>query len=312
MTWARLLKAALAVLVLGFLIYYVEPEDMRRAAAGADPWWIAAAVLLMPLNLFLEGLVWHRLLRRIAPAAERLRSYGALLAGYSLGFFTPARAGDYAARAFYVDHPDRWEVAAIVAVHKGMAVVVRVVGGACALVLFVVFLEARRETAWVVLTVCGSVVAILLIGLTLRPAWAHFILHRLLPFDVVRRRLAFVQYVDSAEAARLLSIDAARYGVYVTQFVFLVHALSPRPGIGIAYVGVALIFFTKSLLPSITLMDLGIREGAAVFFLGTLGFPEAAALNAALLVFGINLILPAMVGFPLVLRMRLQRSEEIG
>lgn len=312
MNWARLLKAALALLILGFLIHYVEPEDMRRAAASADPLWIAAALLLMPLNLFLEGSVWHRLLRRVSPRAERLTSYGALLAGYSLGFFTPARAGDYAARAFYVDHPDRWEVAAIVAVHKGMAVVVRVVAGACALILFVVLLEVRRETGWMALTVGGSVLAILLVGLTLRPSWAHFVLHRFLPFDAVRRRLSFIQFVDSPEAARLLAIDSARYGVYVTQFVFLVHALSPSPGIGIAYMGVALIFFAKSLLPSITLMDLGIREGAAVFFLGTLGFPEAAALNAALLLFGINLILPAVVGIPLVLRMRMVRSKEAG
>ncbi len=312
MNWARLLKAALALLILGFLIYYVEPDDMRRAAASADPWWIAAAVLLMPVNLFLEGAVWHRLLQRVAPAAERLTSYGALLAGYSLGFFTPARAGDYAARAFYVDHPDRWEVAAIVAVHKGIAVVVRVVAGACALIVFVAVLEARGGPVWTTMMVAGSVLAVFLLGLTLRPAWAHFVLHRVLPAEAVRRRLAFIQLVDPPEAARLLLIDAARYVVYATQFIFLIHALSPSPGFGTAYLGVALLYFAKSLLPSITLMDLGIREGAAVFFLGMLGFPEAAALNAALLIFGINLIVPAVVGIPLVLRMKVLQRGEAG
>lgn len=312
MKWARLLKAVLALVVLGFLIYYVEPDDMRRAAASANPWWIAAALTLMPLNLVLEGLVWHRLLRRVAPASEWLRSYGALLAGYSLGFFTPARAGDYAARAFYVDHDDRWEIAAIVGVHKIMALVVRVTAGACALILFVAFIDARQETAWTVVMVAASLLAVVLVGLTLFPSRAHAVLHRFLPFDAVRRRLAFIEHVESAEAARLLAIDAARYGVYATQFALLVHAFSPQPGIAVAFLGIALIFFAKSLLPSITLVDLGIREGAAVFFLGTLGFPEAAALNAALLLFSINLLLPALLGLPFVMRMKLARREEIG
>ncbi|MEX1054624.1 MAG: hypothetical protein WED81_01245, partial [Rhodothermales bacterium] len=75
--------------------------------------------------------------------------------------------------------------------------------------------------------------------------------------------------------------------------------------VSLALLGIALVFFVKLLLPPVTLMDVGIREGAAVFFLGSLGFPEAAALNASLLLFTINLLIPAAAGLPLVMRLRL-------
>ena len=62
-------------------------------------------------------------------------------------------------------------------------------------------------------------------------------------------------------------------------------------------------------VPTVTLLDLGIREGAAVYFLGQLGYAEAAAFNAAFLLFCINLLVPAVVGLPFVFRLKLGPSD---
>ncbi|MDX1439275.1 MAG: hypothetical protein R3284_05170, partial [Rubricoccaceae bacterium] len=99
-----------------------------------------------------------------------------------------------------------------------------------------------------------------------------------------------------------------RYLIFSTQFVVLVHAFAPDAGWLITYTGVVLVFFAKSAIPSITLGDLGIRESAAVFFLGSLGIFEAAAFDASLAIFGINILLPALSGLLLLPRLRLQTS----
>lgn len=103
--------------------------------------------------------------------------------------------------------------------------------------------------------------------------------------------------------ARVIGVGLLRYAVYVTQFVLLLRAFAPFADPRLAFLGVAVVFFVKFLAPPIFLFDLGLREGAAVVILGYLGVPEAAAFNAALLLFGINLVLPALLGLPLVPRL---------
>ena len=94
--------------------------------------------------------------------------------------------------------------------------------------------------------------------------------------------------------------------------VFLLKAFAPGAGVVVAFWGVILTFYAKALIPPLTLMDLGIREGAAVFFLGMLGLPQAAALNAALLLMTINLLLPASFGIPFVFRLKLPSGATAG
>src|SRR5690606_34279089 len=112
------------------------------------------------------------------------------------------------------------------------------------------------------------------------------------------------------DAAILLALSALRYGVFSTQFVLLIQAFAPGASWGGAYAGVVLVFFAKSAIPAITLGDLGVRESAAVFFLGAYGIAEAAAFNASLGVFAVNILLPALSGLVLLPRLRLVAPAE--
>jgi uncharacterized membrane protein YbhN (UPF0104 family) len=58
--------------------------------------------------------------------------------------------------------------------------------------------------------------------------------------------------------------------------------------------------FTKSILSPITFGELGIREGAAIFFLTQMGELSSTALNASLALFFINIIIPSLIGLSLL------------
>jgi uncharacterized membrane protein YbhN (UPF0104 family) len=62
------------------------------------------------------------------------------------------------------------------------------------------------------------------------------------------------------------------------------------------------------LLP-VTFGDLGVREGAAVFFYGLFNVPEAAVFNTALLIFLINFLLPALSGSVYLFKLREYRNN---
>ena len=60
--------------------------------------------------------------------------------------------------------------------------------------------------------------------------------------------------------------------------------------------------FAKTIIPPISLGELGIREGASVYFLTQFGETASAAFNASIFLFIINLLIPAVVGLVLLLK----------
>lgn len=177
--------------------------------------------------------------------------------------------------------------------------------------------EREAETrdlmqAWWGMMVFGFGAAVVLAGILLFPRSGFRLISRLIRSEKVLGKLRFLQRLHTKQMLGYLLIAALRYGVYSTQFYLLVRAFMPDVSVVAGYAGVALTFFVKFIMPPVTLLDLGIREGAAVFFLGQLGIAEAAAFNAALLVFCINIMLPAIIGLPFIFKMRFRTGKAEG
>ncbi|NIV10211.1 MAG: hypothetical protein GWN62_02570, partial [Aliifodinibius sp.] len=70
--------------------------------------------------------------------------------------------------------------------------------------------------------------------------------------------------------------------------------------------------FTKMLLP-FSFGGLGIREGVTVFYFSQFNISSAAVFNASLIVFVINFLMPALIGFYHVLQLngRLRKMESL-
>jgi hypothetical protein len=60
--------------------------------------------------------------------------------------------------------------------------------------------------------------------------------------------------------------------------------------------------FVKSVIPPISLGELGIREGVSVYFVKQLEENAAVGFNASISLFLINILLPALIGLILLLK----------
>ena len=60
--------------------------------------------------------------------------------------------------------------------------------------------------------------------------------------------------------------------------------------------------FAKTIIPPVSFGELGIREGASVYFLKQVGVSAAAGFNAAIFLFIINVLLPALTGLIFLLK----------
>ncbi|OZC02351.1 lysylphosphatidylglycerol synthase domain-containing protein [Rubricoccus marinus] len=302
------LKALLAALVLAFVVQVVDPEAALAAAREA---WMAPLLLalaLVPANVSLEAYRWWRLVTHLAPDVRFRSALGAILGGYPLGLLTPGRVGEIAGRAALLRALPAGQSAALTVAEKVATLAAILVGGLIA-VGHLLLTSAAPSPLWVPTVVFTALWTAVLLLAVLHPSAARAFLGAILPFAPVRRALGAFDAIPTREAVALLALSFGRYLIFASQFVLLVLAFAPQAAVGAVASGVALVLFAKSAVHSVTLGDLGVREGAAVFFLGSAGVSEAAALNASLAIFGFNLLLPALVGVPFLLRLRLSRSS---
>ncbi|MEM1269295.1 MAG: lysylphosphatidylglycerol synthase transmembrane domain-containing protein [Bacteroidota bacterium] len=305
-----LIKVVLAGAALAFLIGMVDGQAVLAALWSASPLWIGLALVLLPVNLLLEAWKWHTLLDRTLPETPRFReTFGSMMSGYALGLFTPARVGDYAGRAFYLRHHDRLEIAALTFADRMIALAAYLTAGWLCLLYFLLFHLRLPGAVWQMVAVLGLLGIGAALYIVVHPRMAYVVLMRIIPGERLRRRLTFLSRLRPHDTDLLLAQSAVRYIVFSAQFVCLVYAFGGDLGLVDAFAGVGLVFFAQTVLPSVTLADLGIREGAAVYFLGAFGVAHAAAFDAAFMLFTINLLLPALVGTPFLLKLRIARDQ---
>lgn len=307
----RVLQTVLTVGGLAALVWWVDGTALVASLHSAQWTWVGAAALLLPLNLGLDGWVWHRLLRPVEGSFSRRAIVRGVLSGLALGFWTPARAGEYAGRAVSCADADPWTVSVSVFVQRMIDMLIGV--GVGLLLLLGAFWTGLLVPTlpWMSVAALGfSTVVVLGLGL-LHPLLFHRAAEALDHWDgSLTDRTAFVPRLTLRNRAVVLGGSLARYLVFTTQFALLGLAFAPSAAVGPLAVTAGLTFFAKYLIPSLTLLDLGIREGSAVFFFQAAGLSAAAGLNAALLLFAINVLLPAAVGVPVAVRLSFGASDE--
>jgi len=301
----------LTAVAAGALLLAVDLGTVLDTIRRAHPFWLGAALLLLPVNLALDGWVWARLLNAADGQYSPRSVARALLCGFALGFWTPARLGEYAGRAYSFAEADRGSVTLSVLAQRALDMVVGVGVGLGALLWGAHAGLVPGSPSWQAAAAIGGGTLALFCAALLFPALLYRLAatvgNRLVPLAPDPR---FFDRLGPREGLPALGGTVVRYIVFTGQFVCLALALQPSISVGLVSLAVALTFFAKYLLPSLTLLDLGLREGAAVFFFSVLGLPPAVALSAALLLFTLNVLLPALMGLPAVARLSVFPSPE--
>ncbi len=237
----------------------------------ADGRYLAAAAALLLPNLGVQWVKWHFLLTRVDATVEPLVSLKSLLIGFPLGMITPGRLGEIG-RGWLIDLIPKKTTLTLAILDKASNLIVTVVFGLAA-ILFSQIAGWKMLSLSLVFLMAGAAA---LFKFSTAPA-------ALQPTGLnVKNYLLIFFY------------SALFYFIFMLQLLFLIlsfQSFNFLEGLTAA----AGAFLVKTLLP-ISFGDLGIREGAAVFFFSKIGVSAAAAFNAAILLFIINVAGPAFIG----------------
>lgn len=275
-------KVALSAVLLAVLYSHFEAGALSIWWRGADLSTVAGGVALGLVGLAVQWAKWHRLLAAVRPGSGSRESLVSLLGGFGLGALSPGRLGELGRGVFL---SDRRALASAGAVADRLSsFFVTVVLGLVGLWVADPPMAARASA------VVAAAAAVFLGRARGRlPAWG---------------RLSAVGALLAEVSAALGSLPPRRWleviswsvlfnAVFFAQFYVFARAWGPVPGALVPVIPA--IFAVKALLP-VGFMDLGVREGAAVFFFERLGLDPVTGLSAALLVFGVNVLAPALLG----------------
>ena len=292
------------------LVYFLFREVNRGQAiinAFRRANWVNVSIgicLLLP-NFFLQFYKWRYLLRNRFPDVRTRTAFQSLLFGATLGFVTPGNLGELA-RALFFKKYDRLVIIGLNIMDKLFSMIIFISLGFVSLTFIV--LTKFSFPAYLVfpILVLGLIFLAIVWIVTLNPQWFRSFLYgvnTMLPVrDKIKSVISCLDNFHRRHSLWLLLVNFAWYILIILQYHVLILAFTTQPE-WVSFVSVSAILFTKVVLP-ISIADLGIREGASVFYYSLYGVPQVASFNAALLIFVINFLLPALVGSYFVFKLK--------
>jgi uncharacterized membrane protein YbhN (UPF0104 family) len=286
------------------LLKRVNVHELLTAFSSANMYCISFALVLLIPNIYIQFHKWRYLVRLVKPDVSNRETFNSLLAGFTFGFVTPGRLGEFG-RAFFIKDCPWVKVLGMAFMDKFFSLAVVIFWGAIG-VMFFVGRELYIYTLAPIIIFC-LITLIVIYYIILRPEIIRSFLYSLnviLPFrDKIKLLMSSLDNFHRKQALNLLLLSVGFYFIFFVQFYILVCAFQGAPLLP-SFFAIASVMLVKSMLP-ISFGDLGIRESAAIFFLGKIGLLEATAFNASILLFVINLLIPSIVGLFLLLKYRL-------
>jgi uncharacterized protein (TIRG00374 family) len=283
----------------------VNLREIGRVLSNPDrPFYIVAAVVLLVPNLAIQWIRWHLLLRLDNPGIPAAESAVSLLGGMVSGFVTPGRIGEVG-RTLFLRNADPLQAIGLVVIDKLYAFFPVLVGGLWGIVLLLSYLFHYAAFLFWPLFVSAFLVSLTALLVVLHPSWIRSVLYNLsilMPArGKIQRLIHCMDRFESGQARIQLLLSCLLYCIYIVQFCLLAFAFESIPWTT-ALTATTSTIFVKTILP-LSIGDLGIREGASVYFFMKFNVQKATAFNSSLLLFAINVLLPTLFGLIFIPRM---------
>jgi uncharacterized protein (TIRG00374 family) len=284
-------RIVVSAIILYFVISLVTWQNVLSAYRSADGRFILFGGILLIANLGIRTLKWRIMLHSVKNKPSFWEAFGSVMLGISFGSFTPGEVGDFAGRALHISDARKSHLVGLALLDKAQIFVVTSAAGAISLVfllwfdsffiipisLFIVFISLAFFMRMDLLAIFGH----RLNASVFQKSWVTSVLDG---FTLLKPHQLFTT----------LLCTLVFHGILVLQMFYFIYAFGEIT-LFHTFIGTSAMMFVKSCLP-ISLGDLGIREAGSVFFFSKFGISQAAALNASLLLFVVNVLLPSICG----------------
>ncbi|RYY61934.1 MAG: flippase-like domain-containing protein [Chitinophagaceae bacterium] len=268
---------------------------------------LASVFLLMILNWTLEAFKWKLLVDQIQRVTMPM-AFKAILSGVAFSVTTPNRVGEYLGRILYMEEGNRLKAISMTVTGSVSQLMVTLAMGLGGLVILGprITESGMVSAPWVRMMIGGTAIATVLLTLFyFRIPFLVKTIDRLPGKQKFNFLVSAMEQYNATLLLRVLSLSATRFLVFVIQYYLLFRLFSVQLTWGQCVWTVSVSFLVMAAVPTIALFtDLGMR-GEIMLQLVTLFSSNRLGIGlAAVSVWLVNLIIPALAGSLLILSIR--------
>ncbi len=303
-----LIKISVGIGLLAYLIHKISFQLIVESLTSVNVFHFSIAFLLSVLNVYLQFIRWKILVKTEASSIDQNLILKSLLIGFSGGTFTPARSGEYFLRKLTLKDLSLSSVITLTFIDKMMLLLNVIFWGALVsfgMMLFFYKVDYFVTASLFIIFATFFTALFLMIYSKRFYTYLRELKNRFnFKLPIFRKLLEPLSDLNNQLISKLILIAFVNFIVIVLQFSIIVLSFNVKSDFELLMVAAIMVYFTKTLIPSITLGEIGIREGAAIYFFGLFGCNEAIAFNSSMLLFMLNLLLPSIIGLYFLLRFK--------
>jgi len=301
---------AAKILISAGLLYYlinsVEYNQIILALNEANLVVIGVVILLGAVNIFLQYSKWRLTCAEVLEVNDKFKIFRSLFYGFSAGIITPLRIGEYFGRGIEFRNKSLVQVTVATLVDKFFSLLMVASLGSVSSLFFIYFYY--DVSIYIVLSlfiIIFTFFYLLIVLLLSNRFWDSILFSKLNSSTKLKpflEKLRIFESLDRNYFFKMLVISFLFYSCFLIQYALLVSAFSNHFDFGNYLWAANLIMFAKTIIPPISFGELGIREGASVYFLTKMGETASVGFNSSIFLFIINLLIPALIGVGMFLR----------
>jgi len=308
--------------VLCFSLYkqvLAQPDLSLRWTAIKTSWqqpvlWLA--VVLMLLNYGIEARKWQLLISPLEKFSL-FKAFKSVMAGCSITMLTPNRIGEYGGRILFVQQNHRLRAISLTILGSISQLTVTIVLGTCGL-LYLKYIsvdgakifEGMPAILGNTLLVMSMLISIFMLLFYWRLGWLIRLMERARFLTKALKYVRLLEQFSGKQLLRILILSFLRYVVFILQYMLLLKLMEVSVPMILCFWLLAVFYLVMAMAPTIGFTELPVRATATVeifkWFSGNLLGIQAAALGIWL----VNLVLPAIIGSLLIVGIKITKDHD--
>ena len=262
----------------------------------------------MIVNWGIEALKWKISVKSIQEVSL-FRSLQAVFSGVSFSVSTPNRIGEYLGRVLYMDEGNRLRTISTTIVGSLSQLIITLLAGCIGLFVLKQRIVAAGliSISWMNVIIYGTIAVTLILllfyyRLSFIVRWAE----KLPKNKKFNYLIQAIETFDSSLLTRLLLLSLLRYSVFILQYYFLFTFFDVHIPWWDSLWSVTVSFLVMAAIPTIAIAELAQRGKVVTTITGLFSANQLGMTFATAGIWFINLIIPAIIGSLLILRIKIK------
>ncbi len=276
---------------------------------------LAVVVLMMFINWGIEARKWQVQMKPLE-RMSLIRAIKSVFAGCSITFITPNRVGEYAGRILFVTEGNRARAIPLTIVGGMSQLLVTLIMGIAGLMILRyvhhVYADAASIPYWLVESFLLWFSVGLAVILALAYVYVDALVQRMERFAWLKpvvRYITVLHSLNRKQLLRILVLSFFRYLVFILQYVLLLQVTGVDVAFEISFWVISVFYLLMAIAPTIGFVELPIRALASVELFAPYSQNVLGIQAAALGIWVINLVIPAIIGSLLVFGIKILKDK---